>query len=50
MTVTPKEAVGWVGNKFERAGGGSWLDLIKWMKGETRRKEQNPGGLGRCLR
>lgn len=32
MTVIPKEAVGWTGNKFERDGGGSWLDLITGMR------------------
>lgn len=49
MTVIPKEAVGWMGNKSERDGGGSWLDLITGMKGGTRRKEWNPGGIERCL-
>lgn len=47
MTVIPKEAVGWVGTN-SRDGGGSWLDLIAWMKVETRGKKWNPGGLGRC--
>lgn len=32
MTVIPKEAMGWTGNKFERDGGGSWLDLITGMR------------------
>lgn len=47
MTVTCEEAAGRMGNKFERDGGGSWLDLMTGMKGETRRKDWKPGGLGK---
>lgn len=48
MTVTRKEAVGWVETNL-RDGGGSWLDLITWMKGETRRRNGILEDLGGVL-
>ena len=48
MTVTSKEAVGWVETNL-RDGGGSWLDLITWMKGETRRRNGILEDLGGVL-
>lgn len=48
MIVICKEVVGWVEINL-RDGGGSWLDLIIWMKGEIRRRNGILEDLGGVL-